>query len=313
MELIRGIHNLRARHRGCVVTTGAFDGVHRGHQAVLAHLKREGKRLGLPAVVIIFEPLPREYFQPLEAPPRILNFREKILALADQGIDRVLCLKFDPALQTMTAKAFTERIFVEGLGARYIVLGDDFRFGQSREGSLQYLLSQRDAYGFDAVPTDTVALEGERVSSTRIRGALEQGDFALAEDLLGRPFTMGGRVVYGKQLGQTLGSPTANIALNRLRSPLRGVFAVTVTGAGLRDAPGIANVGVRPTVDDSIRANLEVHVLDINRPLYGRRLSVRFLHKMRDEQKFESIEALRAHILADIDSARAWHLAHPTS
>ena len=306
MELIRGLHNLRPRHRGCVVTVGAFDGVHRGHRAVIDHLTEKGRELGLPSAVIVFEPLPREYFAPLEAPPRLMSFREKFVALRALGVDRLLRVCFDERVRSMTAKAFVEDVFVAGLGARHVALGDDFRFGNEREGDLTFTRKLGEIHGFDAMPTPTLSLDGERVSSTRIRQALEAGDFAVAEEMLGRPYSIAGKVIYGRQLGREMGTPTANVALNRLRSPLSGVFAVEVSGPGLDRAPGIANVGTRPTVDEGIRAILEVHLLDRDADLYGRHIDVTFLHKIREEKKFDSLDELRAAITSDVDNTRAW-------
>ncbi len=310
MELIRGLHNLREEHRGCAVTVGAFDGIHRGHQGVLAHLKAKAADLGLPSTVIVFEPLPREYFRPLEAPPRITNFRERLTFLAETGIDRVLVLKFDESLRAMTAEEFIRRVFVDGLGAQYIALGDDFRFGNSREGDFEYAQTMSEKFGYEVQPTGTIELAGERVSSTRIREALAAGHFEEAALLLGRPYTMTGRVEHGKKLGRELGSPTANIRIGRIRSPLSGVYVVLASGAGLDAAPGVANVGTRPTVADSLRANLEVHVLDHTGDFYGQRLTVEFLCKLREEKKYDSLEALKAGIAGDIDQARAWLAEH---
>jgi len=310
MELIRGLHNLREEHRGCAVTVGAFDGIHRGHQGVLAHLKSKAADLGLPSTVIVFEPLPREYFRPLEAPPRITNFRERLTFLAETGVDRVLVLKFDESLRAMTAEQFIRHVFVDGLGAQYIALGDDFRFGNSREGDFEYAQAMSEKFGYEVQPTGTIELAGERVSSTRIREALAAGHFDEAALLLGRPYTMTGRVEHGKKLGRELGSPTANIRIGRIRSPLAGVYVVLASGAGLEAAPGVANVGTRPTVADSLRANLEVHVLDRTGDFYGQRLTVEFLCKLREEKKYDSLDALKAGIAGDIDQARAWLAEH---
>ena len=310
MELIRGLHNLREEHRGCAVTVGAFDGIHRGHQGVLAHLKSKAADLGLPSTVIVFEPLPREYFRPLEAPPRITNFRERLTFLAETGVDRVLVLKFDESLRAMTAEQFIRHVFVDGLGAQYIALGDDFRFGNSREGDFEYAQAMSEKFGYEVQPTGTIELAGERVSSTRIREALAAGHFDEAALLLGRPYTMTGRVEHGKKLGRELGSPTANIRIGRIRSPLAGVYVVLASGAGLEAAPGVANVGTRPTVADSLRANLEVHVLDRTGDFYGQRLTVEFLCKLREEKKYDSLEALKAGIAGDIDQARVWLAEH---
>ncbi len=306
MELIRGLHNLRPRHRGCVVTLGAFDGVHHGHQAVIGHLLTKARELSLPSVVIVFEPLPREYLAPLEAPARLMSFREKFVALRELGVDRVLRIRFNERLRTMSAQQFVDDIFVAGLGVKYVVLGDDFRFGNDRQGDFDFIRSEGQRYGYAAVPTPTEKLEGERVSSTRIREVLAVGEFELAESLLGQPYRMTGRVVYGRQLGGELGVPTANMELHRLRSPLSGVFTVLVNGAGLEDAHGVANVGVRPTVNDSIKANLEVHLLDRDINLYGKRIEVTFRHKLRDEMKFESLEELKENILRDVNTTRTW-------
>ena len=306
MELIRGLHNLRPRHRGCVVTIGAFDGVHLGHQAVIRHLLAKSAELAVPSVVIVFEPLPREYFSPIKAPARIMSFREKFYAMRALGVDRLLRVRFDESLRAMSAQRFVDDIFVAGLGVRYVVLGDDFRFGNAREGDLEFIKQQGPRYGYEARPTPTLAMDGGRVSSTRIRNALENADFAEAERLLGRAYSISGKVVYGRQLGQTLGTPTANLQLHRLRAPLSGVYAVEVSGAGLEAAQGVANVGVRPTVDDSIKANLEVHLLDREIGLYGQHIEVTFRHKLRDEQKFGSVEELRENIARDIENTKAW-------
>lgn len=310
MEFIRGRHNLRPGRRGCAVTIGAFDGLHRGHQAVLKHLRDEATRRGIDSAAVTFEPLPREFFAPQAAPPRLMTLRDKVLAMHDAGVDRLLCLRFDDALRQMSARAFVEDIFVAGLNARYIVLGDDFRFGNDREGDIDFLRGVAQEFGFEVASTPTFEVAAGRVSSTRVREALAAADFALAEQLLGRPYCISGRVSYGRQLGRTLNSPTANIALGKQRPPLSGVYAVAVSGAGLQQAAAVANLGVRPTLGDNLAASLEVHVLDRQLDLYGQRLTVRFLHKLRDEQKFASLEALKAGIAADHAAARKWHGTH---
>ena len=306
MELIRGLHNLRPKHRGCVATIGAFDGVHLGHQAVIRHLLDKAQELALPSVVIVFEPLPREYFSPLQAPARIMSFWEKCRALEQQGVDRVLRIRFNERLREMSAQQFVDDIFVAGLGVRYVVLGDDFRFGNDRQGDVKFIQEQGRRYGYDAGPTPTCSLDGERISSTRIREALESADFVQAQRLLGRPYSISGRVIYGRQLGRTIGTPTANLELRRLRAPLSGVYAVEVSGGGLEQARGVANVGVRPTVDDSIKANLEVHLLDREIELYGQHIEVTFRQKLREEQKFGSVDELRENIARDIENTRSW-------
>jgi riboflavin kinase/FMN adenylyltransferase len=309
MELIRGLHNLRPRHHGCVATIGAFDGVHLGHQAVIAHLLEKAAEFSLPSVIIVFEPLPREYLAPVKAPARIMSFAEKYRELESLGVDRVLRIRFNEALRGMSAQRFVDEIFVSALGVRYVVLGDDFRFGADRQGDVEFIRQQGKRYGYDAGPTPTLSVGGDRVSSTRIREALESADFNMAETLLGRAYSISGRVIYGRQLGRELGTPTANLELRRLRAPLSGVYAVSVSGAGLDGAKGVANVGVRPTVNDSIKANLEVHLLDREVDLYGERITVSFHHKLRDEKKFGSVEELRRNIGIDVEKTRAWFAA----
>ena len=304
MELIRGLHNLRPRHSGCVTTIGAFDGVHHGHRAVLGHLLEKAAELELPSVVILFEPLPREFFAPREAPSRLMSFREKFRALEELGVDRVLRVRFDDELRNMSALDFITRIFVDGLGARYIVVGDDLRFGHDREGDFALVQEQGERYGYETMHTATLGISGTRVSSTRIREALENADFAQAEELLGRPYSITGKVVYGDQRGRGLGAPTANMELHRLRAPLSGVYVVEVAGIADGALPGVANVGTRPTIGDSIRANLEVHVLDYDGQLYGKSLTVTFREKIRDEQKFESLDELQQQIHKDIAYGR---------
>lgn len=312
MKLIRGLHNLSESSLSqSAVTIGAFDGVHRGHQEVLAHLKHEADARSLATTVITFEPLPGEFLFPDRAPPRLMTFREKFTALADQGIDNLLCLRFNNRLRTMSPRAFVEDIFVKGLNARYIAFGDDFRFGMDRAGDLDFTQSLAQEFAYEVVPTSTFDMAGERVSSTRIRTTLLDADFSEAADLLGKPFKLSGKVLKGKQLGRTIGSPTANIALKRVKSPLHGVYAVRVSGGGLSSAAGVANVGVRPTVNDGTLANLEVHLFDFDGDLYGERLSVEFMTKLRDEKKFESLDALKAAIAADQQAARSWHASHP--
>ncbi len=306
MELIRGLHNLRPRHRGCVATIGAFDGVHHGHRAVIRHVLEKSAELELPSVVILFEPLPREYFAPKDAPARLMSFREKVEALAALGVDRVLRIRFDEDLRNMSALDFIQRIFVDGLGVRYVVMGDDLRFGRGREGDFALMEEQGAVHGFECMHTQTLDVGGERVSSTRIREALAAEDFALAEQLLGRPYSISGKVVYGDQRGRTLGVPTANLQLHRLEAPLSGVYVVDVAGAADASVPGVANVGFRPSVGEQPRASLEVHLLDFDGHLYGKRLQVTFLEKVREEQKFESIDALQAQIHNDIAFGRQY-------
>jgi riboflavin kinase/FMN adenylyltransferase len=306
MELIRGLHNLRPRHRGCVATIGAFDGVHRGHRAVLQHLLDRGREFGLPAVVVLFEPLPREFFAPLQAPTRLMSFREKFVALSELGIDRVLRVRFDAALADTAPEEFVRRVFVEGLGARYIVVGDDLHFGKNRAGDFNFLRDIGARLGFQVESTASVQVAGERVSSTRIRQALEQADFATAETLWGHPYSITGRVMVGQKLGRQMGVPTANMDMRRLRAPLAGVYAVEVSGAGPRRLCGVANVGTRPTIGDLTKAILEVHILDFGGDIYHRNITVTFRSRLRDERKFASLDELKQQIQRDLEAGRAY-------
>lgn len=309
MELIRGLNGLRPSHRPSVVTIGAFDGVHLGHQAVIAQLREQGREHAVRTTVVTFEPLPREYLAAGSAPARLQSFRERFSALAELGVDQLLCLQFNESLRQMSARSFAEAIFVRGLACRSLVLGDDFRFGRDREGGSSLMREIGVKAGFSTLPTHTVELDGERISSTRLRDALAAGDFDLARACFGRDYTMSGRVVHGRQLGRQIGVPTANITLRRRSVPLSGVFAVTVSGDTLEQAEAIANVGTRPTVEAGMRPNLEVHVLDGEHALYGQRLTVSFRHKLREEQRFGSVDELKTQIHRDIDGARSWFAA----
>jgi len=308
MELVRGLHNLRPRHRGCVATIGNFDGVHAGHQAILSRLQAHSERLGLPGCVVIFEPQPREYFAPDAAPPRLTRLREKLALLQAQGVDRVLCLAFNRRLRELSAEQFVQQVLIEGLGVQHLEVGDDFRFGCDRSGDFAFLQSSGEQHGFTVEAANTVAESGERISSTRLRQVLAEGDFALAERLLGRPFSIAGRVLFGQQLGRTIGAPTANVQLKRVNPPLHGVYRVSVELDGVLQK-GVANIGKRPTVKSDGKAHLEVHLFDFDGDLYGRRLDVVFHEKLREEQRFDSLDALQAAIKADFAAARAqWGL-----
>ena len=306
MELIRGLHNLRLRHQGCVVTIGAFDGVHQGHQAVLDHLLAKSRELELPSVVVVFEPLPREYFAPDKAPARLMSFREKFREFEKIGVDRLLRIRFDESIRTMGAQEFIKKVFVDGLGVDYIVVGDDLRFGRGREGDFKMLQDMSEHYGYCAMHTDTLGLEGDRVSSTRIRNALEDSEFEMAEELLGRPYSISGKVVYGQQLGRTLGVPTANLRLYSYRIAMSGVYAVEIKGLEYKTHYGVANVGTRPTLGHSIKAILEVYLLDFDQDIYGKTIEVIFRKKIRDEKKFDSLNELKKNIHNDIETGRQY-------
>ncbi|WP_294948976.1 bifunctional riboflavin kinase/FAD synthetase [Sulfurivirga sp.] len=316
MHLIRGLHNLN--HRACaplaggsVVTIGNFDGVHRGHQQVLARLNEAGARLGLPTVVMLFEPHPVEFFAPEKAPVRLMNLREKVAALTEQGVDYVLMARFDAAFAALPAEAFVRDILAARLRARFVSVGDDFRFGAGRQGDFHLLQRLGAELGFEVAHQPTFEIDGERVSSTRIRSALAVPDLALAERLLGRPFAFSGRVIHGQKRGRQLGFPTLNVNPKRHRLPVQGVFAVAVDIAetGERALPGVANVGVRPTVD-GLRPSVEVHLFDWSKMVYGAHITVKLLDFIRPERRFDSLEALMAQIERDAQAARRF-FAHP--
>lgn len=311
MEIIRGTHNIRPRHHGCVATIGNFDGVHHGHQMMLSHLIAKAEELAVPSLLITFEPLPREYFQRGDLPPRLTRFREKITLLARTRLDRVLCIPFNAELAKIPAEDVVDSLLIERLGVRYFVVGDDFRFGNGAAGDYALLHRKGQEHGFGVSEMGTLALASERVSSTRVRAALGAGNFQLAEKLLGYSYFIMGRVVYGRQLGRQLGVPTANIRLQRYKAALEGVYAVRVSGLE-REYTGIANIGIRPTVEGK-EPLLEVHLFDFSGNLYGQLLSVTFVHKLRDEQKFAGLDALKAQIHADMEQARAWFVEHPNS
>ena len=304
MELIRGIHNLRERHRGCVATIGNYDGVHRGHQHMIAAVRAKATELGVPAVVVTFEPTPREFFEGPAAPSRLTRLREKLEALALYGVDRVVVLRFDRRMQGMSADEFVDRLLVRGLGVRHMVVGHDFHFARRREGNIETLRAAGAAHGFTVEEVGRFLLEGERVSSSLVREALNRGDLARATHLLGRPYRMAGRVRLGKKLGRTLGFPTANLALQRKVVPLWGIFAVRVSGAGLVDHPAVSSLGTRPTVNGTDPL-LEVHLFDYDGNLYGQHLDVDFVARLRDERKFDSLDALVEQMHRDAAAARA--------
>ena len=303
MELVRGLANLRDAHRGAVVTIGNYDGVHRGHQHMLATVTGRARELGLPATVVTFEPTPREYFEGDAAPARLMRLREKLEALPLYGVDRVVVLRFDSRMQAMGADEFVERLLVRGLGARHVVVGHDFHYARRREGNIDTLRAAGERHGYAVEEVGRFLVDGERVSSSLVREALGRGDLARAGMLLGRPYRMAGRVRRGQQLGRRLGYPTANLALHRKVVPLWGVFAVRVSGAGLVDHPAVASLGTRPTIDGT-EPLLEVHVFDFDGDLYGRYLDVDFVRRLRDERRFESLDALVEQMHVDAAAAR---------
>ncbi|MDF1764455.1 MAG: bifunctional riboflavin kinase/FAD synthetase [Oleibacter sp.] len=316
MRLLRGLHNIPADFDGCVATIGNFDGVHLGHQRIIESLKKTGVTHSKPSLVIIFEPQPKEFFASENMPTRLTSFREKCADLAELGVDYLLCLPFNNSLRSMTANEFIARILVQALQVKHLIVGDDFRFGCDRRGDFAALQAAGDVYGFAVEDTPTQEIEGKRVSSTRIREELAAGRLAIAASLLGHRYRMQGRVIYGRQLGRTLDTPTANVRINRAHNalPLTGVFAVAVrhheTG---EEYLGVANVGVKPTVTGQPEPSLEVHLFGFDGDVYGDHLTVEFMHKIRDEKKFSGLDELRAAIDADKQAARAYFAAHADS
>ncbi len=305
MKLYRGLRP-RYPHDGSVVTIGNFDGVHRGHQHLLQVCRSQARALGVRAVAMTFEPLPAEYFSPDRAPARLSRLREKLCLLRDYGMDDTWLLPFRRPLAQMKAWDFIRHCLVQGLRCSAVVVGEDFRFGQGREGDIALLAQAGKLYGFDLLAQPGQCLDGRRISSTAIREALAEGRLAEAEAMLGHPYVMSGRVIHGQRLGRKLGYPTANIALGRRRSPLQGIYAVRV---GIDDEPvtrpAVASLGTRPTVTGNGLPLLEVHLFDFEQVLYGRHLQVAFHHFLRPEMKFSSMEALTEQMHADARQARS--------
>ncbi|NTV10452.1 MAG: bifunctional riboflavin kinase/FAD synthetase [Zoogloea sp.] len=296
---------------GAVLTIGNFDGVHLGHQALLARLTAKAQAFALPAAVLTFEPHPREFFSPADAPARLTSLREKLGLLEAQGVDRTYICHFNRRLAGLSAEQFVEEVLVRGLGVRHLIIGDDFCFGRGRAGNFEMLQKAGEALGFTVEAMHTLDVAGERVSSSAVRAALAENDMTHAARLLGRSYSIAGKVIHGDKIGRTLGFPTANILLKHRHLALSGIYAVSVEGLAERPWPGVASIGVRPTVTDAGHQTLEVHLFDWNRDCYGAKLRVNFLHKQRDEARFDSLAALTAQIARDADEARAWLAAHP--
>jgi len=305
MKLIRGLYNLTRPLAASAVTIGNFDGVHRGHQQVISQLRRVAKAASLPTVVIIFEPQPIEYFAPDKAPKRLARFREKIAYLKAQQIDYLLCLRFNQELASQSAEDFVQRILVDGLNTKHLVIGDDFHFGKNRQGNFQFLQQHSKRFGFIVDETETLIIDGERVSSTRVRQCIQQDDFGKAAELLGRPYSLSGRIAHGKKLGRKLGYPTINIKMGDKTLIVKGIFAVLVKGIDNRVLQGVASIGTRPTVN-GVDTILEVYILDFDQDVYGYSVVVEFLYKIRDEEKFESLAELTTWIAQDTEKAKAF-------
>ncbi len=306
MRLLRGLHNPGLDAAGCVATIGNFDGVHIGHQTILERVKARADEQGLPSLVLLFEPQPLEFFRGTEAPARLMTLREKVQALTEAGIDYVCCLRFDDAFSQYSADRFVDDVLVQHLRVKHLVIGDDFRYGGDREGDFRHLRARGVELGFgvESTPTCLDDSAGQRISSTRVREVLHQGDFGMAAEMLGRPYTMSGRVVHGQALGRQLGFPTANIPLKRLRSPLGGVYAVRLCRTDGSVHEGVANVGCKPSIGQFL-PNLEVHLFDFGSNLYGERVQVEFIAHLRKEQRFDGLEALQTQIKQDVQQAKA--------
>lgn len=303
MRVFRG--HARSLPTATVVAIGNFDGVHLGHAALAEKLVLAAREFALPATVLTFEPHPREFFSPATAPARLSTLREKLELLAASGVEQAMVCPFNAAFAALSAEEFIGCVLVGSLRARHLIVGDDFRFGAGRRGDFAMLESAGKSAGFSVAAMDSVLLDGERVSSSAVRRALAAGDMARAAALLGRPYMMDGQVAHGAKLGRQLGFATANIRIRHNPLPMTGVFAVEVAGLGDVSLPGVANLGIRPTVGGT-RPLLEVHLFDFDRDIYGAHISVRFVHKLRDEQRFSNFDALKAQIAADAAAARAF-------
>lgn len=306
MKLIRGQHNLHHAQRGGSVTIGNFDGVHRGHQAMVAQLQARGPA---PHTVMTFAPMPSEYFDPQNAPARLSSLREKLADLSTLGVDQVFVLRFDKQLAQLPPQAFVQQLLHDGLGARHVLVGDDFRYGAKREGDFRRLQVDCEHLGISVDRLNTVEHDGQRISSSRIRDALAQGDTATATELLGCNYRISGRVQRGQGKGAGLGFATANVLIRRKPAPLLGVYAsCLVDAAGVRH-PAVSNLGIRPTIAGSTGCWLETHVLDFDGELYGQHVDVEFSAFLRPEQRFDGLDALTRQIARDVEQARAAHAA----
>jgi riboflavin kinase/FMN adenylyltransferase len=314
MRVFRGFHHPGLSRRGCALTIGNFDGVHRGHQAMLALLTSEARHRGLPSCVMTFEPNPRDFFarragQPQGAPARVATLRDKLAELERCGIDQTVVVRFDDRFASQTPEAFIDETLVHALGTRYVLVGDDFRFGARRAGTYAMLDEAGEQAGFDVARMMSYEVHGLRVSSSAVRDALAAGDMKRTAVLLGRPYSISGHVLHGKQLGRELGFRTLNLHFAHPRPAAMGIFVAQVHGLAEQPLPGVASLGVRPTVEDAGRVLLETHCLEWPLELdagYGRVIRVELLHKLHDERKYPSLEALRAGIARDTAQARAF-------
>jgi len=304
MQLIRGLHNLSEEHRGCALTIGNFDGVHLGHLEILKNLKKAADEQNLHSCIMSFEPLPMEYFNRQTAPVRLHRIREKWGALQHTNIDYFLCAKFDHQLAELSADDFIKTILLEKLDVKYLLIGDDFRFGNKRSGDFETLKQAGKKYGFEVHNSTSFCFQNDRISSSRIRQALMQNQLELAEKMLGRPYQICGHIGHGDKRGRTIGFPTANIKLHRHASAVQGVYAVHMSGENL-SVNGVANVGKRPTVNGH-DLQLEVHLFDFDQEIYGKKVCVEFKQKLRDEKRFDSFDDLKQQIIKDSQQAKVF-------
>ena len=300
MQLIRGLSHLEPFKNGCVLSIGNFDGLHLGHRAVIRKLVERGKVLGLPVVIMFFEPQPLEYFLGDNAPSRLMRLREKVIEMAKLPVDNLLIVRFNQNFANRDAEQFIEHILINTLNVKHLVIGDDFHFGKARRGNFAMLKEKGRLNGFTVEDTGSFQLGGLRISSTLIRDALVAGDLKGAEKLLGHCYSVCGRIAHGDKLGRTIGYPTANIRMHRKNTPVNGVFAVTMTGIDGLEFEGVANVGIRPTLDGGSKVILETYLFDFNKEIYGRYVEVHFHQKIRDESRFHSLEELKAQIVKDV-------------
>ena len=304
MRLIRGLNHLQPFADGCVLTIGNFDGLHLGHQQVIDKLAEKGRQLNLPTVAMVFEPQPLEYFLADHAPSRLTRLREKAIQFAKSQIDALLVLPFNRKLADYDAEQFISEILVKHLKVKHLVIGDDFHFGKARRGNFAMLQSKGLEFGFSVENSISFELSGLRISSTLIRDALGEGQLAEAKRMLGRDYSVCGRVAHGDKRGRQLGFPTANIEMLRKNTPIVGVFAVTMTGLDGKTYQGVANLGNRPTFDGGAKAVLETHLFNFSGDIYGRYVEVHFKAKIRDEIRFANFEALQAQIKLDVQAAQ---------
>jgi riboflavin kinase/FMN adenylyltransferase len=303
MYLIRGSHNLKPEHHGCVATIGNFDGVHLGHTEIIKRLKRKAVEFGVPSVVIVFEPQPAEYFARARIPARLSRLREKFNLIAARGVDRLLVLRFEPRLAALTPLEFVEEYLIRRLGVRALIIGDDFRFGSGRGGDFKLLLDLAERNGFEIEQTPPFLFIGKRISSTYIRYLLRHGYMKEAERMLGHPYCVEGRVVHGHKQGREWGFPTANLDLHRRVCPVAGIFAVKVHGLAPGPLDGVGYAGSRPTIADP-KWVFEVHLFDYDADCYGKHIRVQFVDRIRDDIKFDSFEAMAAQMAKDCAQAR---------